>query len=662
MKKLVSTIKVMTMLAGVALIASSCKYEVSNTTGWDYNNPRNGGFQKVPYAEQETGPGLILIEGGTFTMGRVEQDVTYDWDNTPRRVTVSSFYLDEFEISNFNYLEYLYWVRRTYESFPMVYKNALPDTLVWRSKLAYNEPYVEYYLRHPAYRDYPVVGVSWLQANDFCKWRTDRVNEFILIREGVLDWNPMQQDEPFTTDAYFSGQYNVAVRNYLPDLDPSNPGQGKRGRKALGDRIVRMEDGILLPRYRLPTEAEWEFAAYGLIGNTIDERIVERRLYPWNGHWVRNPDDKWQGDMMANFVRGKGDYMGVAGSLNDAGDITTPVDAYWPNDYGLYHMAGNVSEWVMDVYRPMSADDFDEFRPFRGNVFKTKVLTSQGAVADKFEETIYDVHAIKEYLIEFRKTREFSNGTLVGSRQRMDPYEDSLLNVIMGYVEIGIEYWNEGEYILASEQIRNVYDIEFDQFIGIDQNRPNWEPEISPMLRKGMAQFVVNTPGRLKEREVVAEENLNRRNYQIADNINYLDGDLNSSIYYNSSDAKQRINSDSSMIRENRYEKNLMYQNVYDQEQVSNPAAQKYTGSLAMQSSANSHHEDRMTELTPGQPTSLISDRSRVYKGGNWKDRAYWMNAGTRRFLDEEQSTATIGFRCAMDRVGSPVGLGSSRR
>lgn len=662
MKKLVSTIKVMTMLAGVALIASSCKYEVSNTTGWDYNNPRNGGFQKVPYAEQETGPGLILIEGGTFTMGRVEQDVTYDWDNTPRRVTVSSFYLDEFEISNFNYLEYLYWVRRTYESFPMVYKNALPDTLVWRSKLAYNEPYVEYYLRHPAYRDYPVVGVSWLQANDFCKWRTDRVNEFILIREGVLDWNPMQQDEPFTTDAYFSGQYNVAVRNYLPDLDPSNPGQGKRGRKALGDRIVRMEDGILLPRYRLPTEAEWEFAAYGLIGNTIDERIVERRLYPWNGHWVRNPDDKWQGDMMANFVRGKGDYMGVAGSLNDAGDITTPVDAYWPNDYGLYHMAGNVSEWVMDVYRPMSADDFDEFRPFRGNVFKTKVLTSQGAVADKFEETIYDVHAIKEYLIEFRKTREFSNGTLVGSRQRMDPYEDSLLNVIMGYVEIGIEYWNEGEYILASEQIRNVYDIEFDQFIGIDQNRPNWEPEISPMLRKGMAQFVVNTPGRLKEREVVAEENLNRRNYQIADNINYLDGDLNSSIYYNSSDAKQRINSDSSMIRENRYEKNLMYQNVYDQEQVSNPAAQKYTGSLAMQSSANTHHEDKMTELTPGQPTSLISDRSRVYKGGNWRDRAYWMNAGTRRFLDEEQSTATIGFRCAMDRVGSPVGLGSSRR
>ena len=56
--------------------------------------------------------------------------------------------------------------------------------------------------------------------------------------------------------------------------------------------------------------------------------------------------------------------------------------------------------------------------------------------------------------------------------------------------------------------------------------------------------------------------------------------------------------------------------------------------------------------------TSLISDRSRVYKGGSWEDRAYWMTPGTRRFLEEDQSTSTIGFRCAMIRVGSPVGLG----
>ena len=72
--------------------------------------------------------------------------------------------------------------------------------------------------------------------------------------------------------------------------------------------------------------------------------------------------------------------MGVAGHLNDGADVTAPVESYWPNDYGLYHMAGNVSEWVMDVYRPLTSEDYDEFRPFRGNVFKTKVLSNEGAV------------------------------------------------------------------------------------------------------------------------------------------------------------------------------------------------------------------------------------------------------------------------------------------
>ena len=62
--------------------------------------------------------------------------------------------------------------------------------------MAYNEPYVDYYLRHPSYRDYPVVGVNWLQATNFCAWRTDRVNEQILIREGIIIPNPNQQNNP----------------------------------------------------------------------------------------------------------------------------------------------------------------------------------------------------------------------------------------------------------------------------------------------------------------------------------------------------------------------------------------------------------------------------------------------------------------------------------
>ena len=88
----------------LSVLAVSCGTERSSVTGWEYNSPDNGGFEKMPYEEQETGPGLVLIEGGSFSMGRAETDVTYEWNNVPRRVTVSSFYMDETEVSNFSYL------------------------------------------------------------------------------------------------------------------------------------------------------------------------------------------------------------------------------------------------------------------------------------------------------------------------------------------------------------------------------------------------------------------------------------------------------------------------------------------------------------------------------------------------------------------------------
>lgn len=143
-------------------------------------------------------------------MGRVDEDLKYNWDNIPRRVTVSSFYLDESEITNQYWLDYLTWLKLVYgDEYPELINRALPDTLVWREKMEYNEPFVDYYLRHPAYREYPVVGVNWLQANDYCQWRTDRVNEFILVREKLLKWNTAAQtaDEHFTTETYFAGQY-----------------------------------------------------------------------------------------------------------------------------------------------------------------------------------------------------------------------------------------------------------------------------------------------------------------------------------------------------------------------------------------------------------------------------------------------------------------------
>lgn len=632
----------------ITCLFSSCgtEYETSSITGWDYNNPKNGGFQKVPYSEQETGPGLILIEGGTFTMGRVEQDVTYENHNIPRRVSISSFYMDETEISNFHWCEYMYWVRRTYTDFPMVYKNSLPDTNSWREKLGFNEKYVEYYLRHPAYRDYPVVGVSWQQASEFCKWRTDRVNEFILIREGILVSNPNQQNEPFTTDAYMAGQYEQGLnpQGQIADLDPSkggyDPTTGKLKTKDLATRKVRMSDGIILPRYRLPTEAEWEFAAYGLIGNTVDERIIEKRIYPWDGHWVRNPQENFQGDMLANFVRGRGDYMGVSGHLNDNADITAPVYSYWPNDYGLYNMAGNVSEWVLDVYRPMTSRDADEFRPFRGNVFKTKVLNASGSIDEKYDVTVYDIDGIEQYIAEFKAEREDKvpqgNRTYgYVKKNRLDSVETELLTVISNQIKEAQDFMKNRQTLEASGKIQEIFDQIFQDFdlqVQQDADLAGYKIEISSMLRSGMSDFILNTPGNVQMRDVTAEENMKRSNYRIADNIDYLDGDLKSSIYHpgdpdNNQDKIDDFNK--GMDKGGLNEDWAMYQR----------GLQKKNGTIA------------------GAITSLISDKSRVYKGASWKDRAYYLNPGTRRYLEEDRSTSAIGFRCAMDRIGSPSGM-----
>ncbi|MCX6268176.1 MAG: SUMF1/EgtB/PvdO family nonheme iron enzyme, partial [Bacteroidetes bacterium] len=128
------------------VMATGCKKDVSRSTGWEYNNPKNGGFEKPQFTDQITGPGLVFIEGGTFTMGNTQDDVMFDWNNSPRRITVSSFYMDQTEVSNLDYLEYLYWLNRVYATdYPGVYRKALPDSLVWRQKLAYNEPLLEYY-------------------------------------------------------------------------------------------------------------------------------------------------------------------------------------------------------------------------------------------------------------------------------------------------------------------------------------------------------------------------------------------------------------------------------------------------------------------------------------------------------------------------------------
>lgn len=335
MNKIVRYAKGSAMAIAVAAMLSACSQshptsavpgELSTATGLAYNE--EDGFQVRDFSGQPLGPNLSFIEGGRTVLGSFEEDIFKSRDNLERTVTVASFYMDETEVANIHWLEYLYYVRL--DSSREFYESALPDTTVWAKDLAFNDPYVDHYLRYPGFRYFPVVGVSWLQANDYAAWRTRQVNLSLAEQSGLEEYV---------------------------------------GAESGGGRIP-LETGVVLPDYRLPTEAEWEYAAQALIGvQWLDENQTHKRLYPWDGHALRNPYGKEMGYFLANFRRGRGDYAGIAGKLNDGAMITQYIYEYPPNDFGLYNMAGNVNEWVLDIYRPLSFQDMQDLNPIRRDGF-----------------------------------------------------------------------------------------------------------------------------------------------------------------------------------------------------------------------------------------------------------------------------------------------------
>jgi len=334
----------------------------------------------------ETTPhGMVLIPRGSFTMGPNDQDVAWALNSNTKTVSVESFWMDDTEITNNEYRQFVYWVRDSiardilgtnfedfliredkngneinppflnwnenldweneeyaeelesmflpenerffrrkeidarklkysyqwvdllqagkksnrynyetgeYEGVVDDYKggrkriidrsafimkealNIYPDTLCWIQDFtySYNEPWTKRYFWHPGYDDYPVVGVSWKQATAFSIWRT-RFHNSALKRIG--------------------------------------------------------ESGV--QDYRLPTEAEWEYAARG--GLALN-------MYPWGGPYTRNN----KGCFLANFKPLHGNY------IDDGGLVALSVGSYEPNEFGLYDMSGNVAEWTSGAY------------------------------------------------------------------------------------------------------------------------------------------------------------------------------------------------------------------------------------------------------------------------------------------------------------------------
>ena len=301
-------------------------------------------------------PGMVFIPSGTFHMGPSDEDINYAYTAKNKQVSISGFWMDATEITNNEYRQFTNWVRdsiaakemgfvkqskdgieqidwkkastikwgdkATLEKIDKLlftpdnrifnkkeidpdkllflseifdYKEAAkrenigvqrskfivktpvkcyPDTLCWVRDFSYsyNEPMAKKYYSHPAFGNYPVVGVTWKQATAFCEWRTHYLNSFLESKKRATESD-----------------------------------------------------------FRLPTEAQWEYAARG--GRS-------QSPYPWGGPYLRNK----KGCLLANFKPGRGNYP------EDGGFYTVRADAYWPNDFGLYNMAGNVAEWTSSLY------------------------------------------------------------------------------------------------------------------------------------------------------------------------------------------------------------------------------------------------------------------------------------------------------------------------
>jgi sulfatase modifying factor 1 len=519
----------------------------STLTGLSFNDPKNGNYIRNSSFEGQDPPlGMVAVEGGSFTMGQVQDDVMFDWNTTPKKMHVRSFFMDEAEVTNSEYFLYIQYMKDVFspteEKYKHIYNSVLPDTLVWRKSLGNTEILSQNYFRHPAYADYPVVGVTWLQANEYCKWRTNAVNLKKLIDKGHIK-NIFESDSTrnfFDTDRFlndanrlFEGDTTIYKRG-VGTRNIRKKGTPKPGKDAFRGRKITQADGILQQKFRLPTEAEWEFAAKAVVENREYNIFRGRKKYAWDGKYTRAKQKNFRGDQLANFKQGQGNYSGLPGWSSDGSDIPIRIKSYPPNALGLYDMSGNVAEWVADVYRPIIDNEANDFNYFRGNIFTKKMINEDGKV------------------------------------------------VIVGD-DVAVQYDTLPNGTIIPKQL----------------------------------------PGSIKYVPITKNDAAFRTNFSKANNANIGDGDIGSTQFYEDD--------------ENRY---ASRPSMYNSPKKPTRGTDLITGKDYIKYDAK-------------QRRTLISDQTRVYKGGSWADREYWLDPAQRRYLPEYMATNFIGFRCVTDKLGS---------
>lgn len=319
---------------------SSNPGKVSTVTGKPFNKP--GGFEVKPYSGQKTSPGMVYVAGGSVIIGGYGENIQ---TTVKREITVTSFYMKETPVTNIEWQEYLDDLQK---NAPNKYSAAVPDDAVWKKDLGYNDSYINNYRKHPSFRQYPVVGISWIQAVEFCNWVTQQVNEELEK----------------TTNKNKNPRSKVTAPQQNPNPNPSVISQTAPAQEPTANNDISQD--VFVAGYRLPTEAEWDYAAMAMVG-TQDPDFVQstQRVYPWgDGLSLRGTEGQYQGKYLANFKRSKGNYKGVPNE-SSSGAPTTYVYEYPSNDLGLYDMGGNVSEWVNDIYRPNSFEVCEDFNPVR---------------------------------------------------------------------------------------------------------------------------------------------------------------------------------------------------------------------------------------------------------------------------------------------------------